>query len=260
MFALQSGCANHPIVTPAPDASQLGKVAVVAASGLPVIRFEGFAHGRGQGVARGAGTTFTGCTGSLGRGSCSGEGCGAVLVLAIALCGAASVVGGIAGGVHARDARAVGPDVATLTTAMDVATIQDSLRLAVADAATGSGNALSDIPPDAAQKAAQEQDYIPLAKYGVDTVLEVGLLSIGTEGGGIDPPLDLRMSARARLVRTSDNFQVFTADYSYFGGRKKLGEWAANDGERLKAALRAGYDELGKNIRANALKGEPTPR
>ena len=48
--ALHAGCAMQPQVPPGPGAAALGKVAVVAGSGAPEIRFEGFARGRGEGA------------------------------------------------------------------------------------------------------------------------------------------------------------------------------------------------------------------
>ena len=80
LFALAAalaGCAMQPQVPPGPGAAALGKVAVVAGSGAPEIRFEGFARGRAEGAAAGAGTTFLACAVYLNPGACAGPYCGA---------------------------------------------------------------------------------------------------------------------------------------------------------------------------------------
>ena len=73
VFALQSGCAGLQVQVPETGWQDgLGRVAVIAADTQAGIDFEGFAKGKGEGAARGAGSAFITCLGEMGQGSCSG--------------------------------------------------------------------------------------------------------------------------------------------------------------------------------------------
>lgn len=257
VLVLQSGCVTYP--TPKTQhQTTLGKVAVVATTHEPEIKFEGFARGKGEGAATGARKTFVPCLEELGRG-CSGAVCGAAAILWLGVCGAASAVGGVVGAAAAPGAEEVRAAEATLSKVLDAKTIQESLRDQVVAAALAKGTSLVSVSPQSAQDATQLRDYRSLAAAGVDTVLEVALTKAGTKGSGINPPLILDMEAHVRLIRTGDNIEVFSADYGYLGERLKLSEWSANQAERLLRALKAGYETLGSHIYDNVFLLYPFP-
>jgi hypothetical protein len=248
VLALQSGCGTVPLAPKTQHQDMLGKVALVAVLQEPEIKFEGFARGKGEGAATGAGTTFLSCVGAFGQGGCSGAFCGAVAILWLGACGVAGAVGGVVGAAAAPGAAEVRAAETTLSTAMDARIIQESLRDQVVAAAVARNTNLVSVSPESARPDAQLRDYRSLAATGVETVLEVAVTKVGTEGMGINAPLLLRMRANVRLIRAGDNAEIFTADYDYVGKRLKLSEWSADQAEPLLRALEAGYVALGSHI------------
>jgi hypothetical protein len=259
VFALMSGCATVPLPQSTRHQTALGSVAVIAAPYEPEIAFEGFSRSKGEGAASAGGEAFLSCLSALGRSSCSGFICGPVIIIWLGICGVAATAGGVAGAAATPGAEQVQAAEATLTKALEVATIQDSLRGQVESAALLKGALLASVPPASAPAAGKSQDYRPLAATGVETVLEVGLTRTGTSGHGINPPLQLSMDARARVISTGNNTEIFAADFTYLGERFTLSEWAANDGERLLRALRTGYETLGAHIHDNVFLLYPFP-
>ncbi|HET9734097.1 MAG TPA: hypothetical protein VFP62_02390 [Burkholderiales bacterium] len=229
LAAALAGCAMQPQVPPGPGAAALGKVAVVAGGGTPEIGFAGFAHGRAEGAAIGAGSTFLACAASMGPGACAGPYCGAVVVLWLGICGVASAVGAAVGAGSAMDARTAAATEARMRAALDANAIQESLRLQI-------------------EAAARAQGAQPAARAEADTLLEAALVKAGTEGAGINAPVGLVMEARVRLLRAADGAELYSARIVHLGPRLKLEDWAGGGGDRLLRALDAGYEALGAHI------------
>jgi hypothetical protein len=239
-LAFQPGCATPPPAAALEDPP--GSFAVVASAAAPEIRFEGFAHGRAEGAASGAGLGFLACAAGLGHGACAGPYCGAVVVVWLAICGTAAAVGGVAGAAASQDAATVRLAEAALATAISPATIQDALRSQVAAA------------------AASAPGYRPsAAREGVDTLVEVGLLRAGTQGAGFDSPLVLSMQARARVLRAADNAELHSVDFAYEGPALRLADWAAHGGEPLARALATGYQRLATDLYDSLFRLYPFP-
>lgn len=248
---LQAGCVTAPPVPETRYQPALGRVAVAAAVLEPEIKFRGFVRGKGKGAAVGAGTTFIQCFSTGAAGTCSGPYCGALATLWLGVCGVASAVGGVVGATAAPSAREVRSAETEISSVLNAKTIQESLRDQVAAAASVRGARLPAVPANGTPEPGQPRDYRPLGNEGVDTVLEVALVRVGTEGAGFNAPVELRMEARVRLVRARDNTEFFTANYLYMGERLKLAEWSANRAERLLRALQTGYETLGAHIHDN---------
>ena len=247
VLVLQSGCSTLERDVPRTDhQGTLGAVAVIAATREPEIKLEGFARGAGEAAAAGAGKTFLMCAGMM-------PGCGSVLcapfiIVWMGACGVAGAVGGVVGATSAPSAEAVQAAEANWSAAFTANTMQDLLRAEVASAALAHGTRIASISPESAQDASRVRDYRPLATAGVETVLEVALTKAGTQGSGVNRPLLAYMQAHVRLVRVSDNSEIFAADYSYEGERLKLSEWSAGGGKRLLSTLERGYKTLGAYI------------
>ena len=249
VFVFQSGCASLNPKPPKTDyQAKLGKVAVVAGTQQPEITFEGFAHNKGEGASKGAWDTFRPCVDMLGHGSCSGDFCGAFVILWLGVCGVSSAVGGAVGAAAAPSAEEAKSAHANMSTALDVTTIHKTLRDQIASAAIANGVNLVSISPQEARDTSRMRDYRSLASAGVDTVLETTLAKAGTRGYGINDPVQAYMQAHIRLIRTCDNSEVFSGDYSYFGERLKLSDWSANQAQRLRRSLNTGYERLGSHI------------
>lgn len=268
VLALQSGCVTFPLKPVAPGTqyqATLCKVAIVAPSHAPEIKLEGLARSKGEGALQGAGKAFGACADMAVNGSCSGTICGAAYILWFGVCGVGVVASSVIGAVATPGS----DEVHTAEAALSAKTIQEALREQVVDAASVNGASLVSVFPESAQAAAQQRDYRTLAAAGVDTVLEVNLVKVGTvsvnsEGAetgndGFNPPLFLSMTAHIRLIRTSDNAELFATDYVYLGEKLKLSEWSANQAEPLLHALEVGYKTLGSHIYDNVFLLYPFP-
>lgn len=86
------------------------------------------------------------------------------------------------------------------------------------------------------------------ARQETDTILEVSVPRFGLEGGGINPPLPLVVTAHARLVRGADGTQLYAAAWTYRSGTRKFLEWAANNGQPLRAELERAVQTLAETI------------
>lgn len=244
---VQAGCASAPR-QPDRSAAQLGRVAVVAAAQQPEIRLHGLVRGKGSGAAAGAGSTFAHCLEPLGQSSCSGDFCGAVLILWFGVCGVAGLVGGVVGAVQAPSANAVRQTENRLRAGVDAGAIQTALRDQVVQLARDNSQALVDADSAALRQAARDNDYRPLAAAGIDSVLEVALREVATRGSAGDTPQPLLMQARVRLIRTADNHELGQREFVQQSERRRLAEWAAADGRVLLQALQNGYAALGAQI------------
>jgi hypothetical protein len=250
-IALQCGCAT--ISTPKiQHQNSLGKVAVVASLQQPEIKLEGFPHGKAAGAAIGAGGAILFCAGFssisalwVGCAPCFNACSEALVPVGIVIVAAASPNSEI---VHGAERK--------FNVATDALTIQDALRDQVVSSALARKDNLIAGTSKSFQIAAQNSDYRSLSSEGVDTVLEVSLIKVGTEhqdpsdtaGLGFDPPLCLSMTAHVRLIRTTDNLEIFSADYVYQGKTLYLAGWASYQAEPLLSELKLGYETLGSHI------------
>ncbi|WP_461517242.1 hypothetical protein [Porticoccus sp.] len=259
LTALQSGCVATPKVPETKQQTGLGEVAVIATSQAPDISFEGFAHNKGVGAAKGAGATLLVCMTFMGQGTCTGFICGPAMLLWLGLCSAATVVGGAVGATVAPSGSESQAAEKTMASALDAQTIQNSLRIQVELAAQGANHFLVPISPQSMETASQQRDYRSLSAEGVDTVFEVALTKVGADDGGINPPLQLYMQAHVRLVRTSDNSELMSEDYRYTGPSMKLEEWSANNANPLLKEIENGYEVLGAHIFENTFMLYPYP-
>jgi len=239
--SLHAGCATlAPQLPAAPEIDTLGRVAVIAGTSAPELNFQGFARNRAEGAARGAGSTFGSCAAAIQPGACSGAVCGAITVVWLGICGVAGVVGGVVGGATAPSATTVRDSETTLAAVFDAATIQESLRESVEQAALATG-------------------IVPVPPSEADTLLEVTLVAAGTSGEGVNAPVELEMRARIRLLQAADGIEISSADFTHRGERYTLAEWSANDGARLLAALEKGYRALATHIAESSLLLYPLP-
>jgi hypothetical protein len=216
-------------VPAAPEAAALGRVAVVAGTEEPEIRFEGFARGRTEGAVKGGGVTFLSCASLMAQGACSGPVCGAFAVLWLGVCGVAGIVGGVAGASRAQSGTDVRSAEGRLQAVLDVRTVQEALRDGIEAAARARGASIA-------------------VRAEADTLLEATLTKAGTQGAGIDAPVEARMEVRVRLLRAADGAEFIRAQYLHLGERHKLAEWAAEGGAPLLRALGRGYEALAEQI------------
>jgi hypothetical protein len=254
------GCASVDVKLPdtAYQAS-LGTLAVIAPEQLPAFKFEGFARGKGQGAATGAGGTFGACMSGMGGGGCSGDFCGVALLLMLGICGVAGIVGGVAGAAEAPSLSTVESTEAVLARTVELGSIQSALRAEVESVALTRGAVIRSMDPDSAHALVMSRDYRPLAGQGVDTVLEATLTEAGTRGRGVNEPLEAYLQVRPRLVRASDNVEIRAEDYVYVGRRLKLADWAADGGKPMVEEFRKGYQALAGHLYDSLFELYPYP-
>lgn len=220
--------------------SSLGRVAVAVRVDLPELRFVHIARDKKLAF----GYAFLSC----GGGGCRGGDVGACILLDVVLCG-------LVASSAERRAESAQSSEAAVAPVLGANMMQDALRDAIMAAAQSDGVKLKIAPPMAAVDEESEPDYQALSERGVDTVLEVTLRQVFLEPGAdyrgrvnLDPVLPLDMRARVRLLKTSDNSQVFADDYSYHGKRYQYSEWAASSGDKLMEGLKKGFVSLGRDI------------
>lgn len=258
ILTLQTGCSVSPPISNTDYQASVGRVAVVSVNEQPEIAFEGFSRNKAAGAARGAGTGFLGCMELLGQGSCSGSVCGAFYLLWLGVCGVSGVVGGIAGSANAESSSEVERAEDRMGGHLSAESIQQSLGEELIQVAQARGTNLA--LPDLSQlpSSGDARDYRAFSDKA-DTVLEVALTHVGTRGSGINPPLQLTMTARVRLVSTADNSLIEEVDYTYGGASYTLQNWSADGAKRLLRGLQAGYIALAYHIHDSLLMLYPFP-
>ncbi len=88
-------------------------------------------------------------------------------------------------------------------------------------------------------------DYQHLSDQDIDVVLEIGVLMVGLTGiGGADPDLSMFMNARARLISTFDNAELYEHTVSFLGMSRKFTEWGAEEGRAIEVQLDRAYQHL----------------
>jgi len=242
----------------------------------------GAAKGAGYGVAAGAGpglaiaSSVRGCHGGREIGALV---CGTVLLFGLGVAAAGGTVGALGGAVYgavtAEPASRISAAESELKSAVVDLNVQETLRDHVLrtgrDRSSLNFVALDDRGPTA---VGEPIDYRALASEGVDTVVEVSVPRIRLAGkAGINPPVALFMTARARVIRTADGAELYAETFEYGGGSTyKFLEWAAAGGlafrqemdrgtRRTKCGAGRGCDRIvGAIGRFDASRGSACPR
>jgi hypothetical protein len=250
--AALAGCARTPqSVSPVSEEQRAGlrTIGIVAADRAPRFDFSPATKGRVEGAAKGAAAGAGSAAQALSGGSCHGEICGAVLILELGVVGVAAIVGGAVGALSAEDESTMAEVRGAVGKAFQELEVQREfgsavqqyavrhVRYRVVSVSTSSSPAFQPTP-----------QYGVLSDLGIDAVLEVGVESIGTRGEGINPPLALEMTARARLVRVADHAVLADSRYRYVGEPRKYRDWAADEARPFRTEMQRAYTDLAKQI------------
>lgn len=275
LLVWQGGCVHHPpLIMPQPiplseqDRAESGTVGIASARFTPDAKFSMPAEGGLAGAGRGA---TIGARRSLEYGA---KGAGAILTapgggghdpyaavvvmllaatslaLGIALAPPAALVGGVYGAVAAEPAKVVEEADAGLKRILAEAKAQEVMRdhtLQVArDKARYPVLVLLDQGPS---NAAELVNYQPAPHTGIQSVLEISLLEVALLGEWlVNPPLKIRMTVRARFMRTSDDRVLYNNQFTYEGSERLFTEWAANDAKPLRKEFERCYDTLAQQV------------
>lgn len=195
--------------------------------------------GRGTGAAGGA------VEGAFaGVASAGGCGLGCVIVVPF-MAGVGAIAGGVSGGADAVPDDTAAEIETRLKTVLSEVGDQARLQSAVVDAAVRFGiSRVTALPGKAVAGRGKARE----AK--VDTILKVGLVSVGLAGGGgADPELAIRVSALARLVDARTDAELYrTRLFTHAVGPRKFSEWDADNARLLKDNIERAYRSLGQSI------------
>ena len=186
------------------------KIGVVSSKSIPVVDIELPAEGTGEGIGRGiihgAGEGFS-STFSVGCGITQGY-CVLWLWFQLAAMAVGTTVGGIIGGIHgavtAEDAITVEQVEVGLHKVLTDLDMQEALKQQVIFEGRSQKTSYDfiDLHPStfSQELAGSHQKSSP--RNAVDTVMEVGIETIGLDGPDweVNPPLAILMTARIRMV------------------------------------------------------------
>jgi len=249
-----SACATPPVPTVSEaQRGRMGTVGVISLASVPLGELAVGTRGTGAGAAEGAaGGAVAGAPLLAGALSFCGVPMLGVFCIAFLLPFAGTVTYGAAvGGAQAVPEDKAGEIEATLRAVLAEVMQQAKLRSAVVDAAARAGvRGVTEMPAGTVAVVGQTVDYRQLSDPKVDTVLEVGLVSVGLVGrGGADPALMLRIGAVARLVDARSNAELFRGHaFTHESGPRKFSEWGADGARLLKEDLERVYGSIGRSM------------
>jgi hypothetical protein len=258
-FLGQWGCAHMPKPPSEDMRAQFGTIGIVSAPNTPKIQFHPeFAKGRLSGASKGA-SMGTGAGALYGLslvaqgGSCSGQGCAAVLIVATASAAvgavAGCVVGGITGAANAVPKKEAQKIEDTIKIAFDGISIQKTMAASVFK------NSLE--LPDYVFVLLDEEDFIVLPPYdfsflrekGINTILELNVKGSGfKDGKGKNPLIALFMEVHTRLIRTTDGREIYSKEFKYKSSVHTSTEWLDADAPLLREEIDNCFKELPKQI------------
>jgi len=95
---------------------------------------------------------------------------------------------------------------------------------------------------------------------GVHTVLETSVRKCGLWGEkGINPPLHFFMTVTTRVIRLSDNVELYNHTFRYEGKSQKFVKWAANNGQPFREEFELCCRTLAKEIVETLFLGDQRP-
>lgn len=260
--ALLSGvwsCAHNPKPVSEEMRGQFGKIGIAYTPSSPKIQFHPeFAKGRlsgasiGAGIGTGAGALY-GLTLVTRGGSCNGQGCAVVLIVAAASAAIGGVAGGVAGGftgatnaVPNKEAQWIEVSAKNAFGGVDM---QKTMALSVFK------NCLE--LPDYAFVLLDEEDLIVSKPYdfiffkekGIDTLLELNVKAGGfKEGRGKNPLIALFMKVHTRLILTKDGREIYSREFEYKSSAHSSTDWFDMDARLLRDEIDHCFKELPQQI------------
>jgi hypothetical protein len=256
LLLFQSGCAAHPYQLPPPlseeERARLGTIGVVSANFVPETTLFAYAKGRVSGAAKGMadGTAqamaWTGYMGSQLSGT---YGVAPILLLLVPVV-AGSVIGGLYGATTAIPAEKVKEIESNLRKTLIELRMQESLKERFFQTAREQSTFIFVLIEEGGPKTTDEiLNYGHLKEKGIDTVIELSVLSIGFEGkGGKDPLLSLLLDARTKVLSVSSGTVLYENKLEYRSAKRKFTEWISDKGKLFSEELGRGYGTLSEKI------------
>jgi hypothetical protein len=245
--------------------SELGTIGVVTAHFLPKPVFQIPAKGWLAGVGRGAANwSAAGASAPLGGGAPSGGGANnaagnaAAGVVILALAVAAGTIGGMAGSfagaAKAEPAEKVNASENILQSAVSSLRIHESMRDRFIQLAQNQTRERFVVLLDEGPNSPEEKiDYTSLRNEGIDTVVEMSVVSFGLAGPwDVNPLLSFSLDSHVRVIRIYDGVVLYDTPLIFRGGEHTFSDWAINNGqpfhEELEVALRALTEKIADEL------------
>jgi hypothetical protein len=260
LLLVQAGCGHVSPSRSARNSDVPSTAGIVPARFLPEVRLDLPGKGRVDGAVRGAGRGFLAGAeipmriAAAGLQGCGGKECGYLAIGFLAVATATGAVGAVVGGVHgaieampAREARRMEEATEFLANLQ----IQEILADRVLEYGTESLACRYAILPDASWSAPEaEVDYRSHAGKEFDSILEIGVISIGFKGTqwGSDPLLTVFLAVRVRRYRGSDGKLLGVVNLFHEGDERKFAEWMADGAALAEEEFERGYGEIAARI------------
>ena len=243
-------CASTPSYPTLSEAqrSRIGKtVGVVAPTSAKNGVFVG-PTGSGKDVAMGAGKGAAEGASAVMMHGCTGVGCIVNIILLPVFIVGGTVVGAVQA-LPGNRGKAVELE-AQLRKVMAEADPQAALRFSVVDvAARVSVHNVTEIISNIPTEAWNSADYRKQLDAKVETILEVGLVSVSfIEGVGTDPLLVFHADAIARLVDARTKEEFYRHSFTYNSSPRRFDEWNADGAHLIEEGFESAYRSLGQSI------------
>lgn len=224
------------------DRASLRSVGIACGTYVPEGKFNVPAKGRGQGALVGG---VMGFAAPFSSGNAGGSPEAVMIVAAIGL--ALAPVGAVIGAGSAMPLEEARVSESALRKALADMKIQESLcgRLiaeARKEAASRSFEPVEKGPAGMEVKT----PYGTMAGGGFDSILEGQVTQVGlsTMTWGSDPPMELFLDVKLRLVRVGDDADLWSRSVKYRSPVRRFSEWAKDDGRLLKVDFDRAYGEV----------------
>jgi hypothetical protein len=237
-------------------------VGIVYARFLPEVVLDLPAKGRVDGAVRGAGRGFLKWAevpmriGADALRGCNGKECGYVAIGFLAISAATGTVGAVVGGIQGSIQAIPGKEAGRMENATRYLAdlkIQELMWRQVLDAATDhTAYRILPLPEGGPGAPDNVAEYRGFASAGVDSIVEVSVLSVGFKGErwGRNPPLSVVLRVRMRRYRTVDGAMPIQEEkeFRYRSGERSFSEWMADGAVDMDREFQKGYCMLAREI------------
>lgn len=245
-----AGCTTVEYVPPSQDLRQrLGTVAVLSRSVDPSVDIDEPVKGAGSGALVGAGRGAAGgfrIGGEFCTSSHDSLGCTLGLILGVVLAVPGALVGSAVGAGAAHSSEEVEAATENLVEALMDAKPDQALQKHLFEEVMTKGP--RNLRPLETKKISTA-GYYNLAAEGFDSVLEIEVRSLEVHvAGNFDPDISPKLRVQARLVRTTDDTELYRRAWLYWGAERNYFRMATANAQLLREDLEYGYKALAKRM------------
>jgi hypothetical protein len=252
-------CAHAPKPVSEEMRARFGTIGIVSAPSNPRIQFhpefgKGRLSGAGKGVAVGTGAgALLGLSLIAYGGSCRGEGCVGMVIVAAASAAIGGLVGGVIGGIkgvaNAVPKKQVQRIEAAAKNAFDGMGIQKTMALNVYRTSLELPDYVFVLLKEEDLIISTPYDFSFLREKGINTVLALNVKGGGfKEGKGKNPLIALFMRVHTRLIRTMDGKEIYSRKFEYKSSKHNAADWFDTDARLLRDEIDNCFKELPKQI------------